>query len=134
MKYALVTKPTPDYLHASIEGDNNVQTVRRYLNELAEICARQGCARLLIEENLDGPSFSMTDVYAVVVEAAQKVPATLRKIAFVDVNPKHLVENMTFAETVAVNRGVNVRRFETVAQAIHWLGGSAENDPASSPA
>lgn len=122
MAYTFVTTQAPQYLHFTVEGDNTADTVRGYLNEIAQVCARQGCARVLIEENLRGPSFSMSDVYAVVAEAARKVPPTLRKIAFVDVNPTHRVENMQFAETVAVNRGVNVRRFATVEEAVDWLG------------
>ncbi|KPL27995.1 MAG: hypothetical protein AMJ72_05715 [Acidithiobacillales bacterium SM1_46] len=133
MSYSLVVKQTSNHLHAVVTGDNTVETVRRYLDELAQVCARHGCACLLIEENLDGPSFSTTDVYSVVVEAARKVPSSLREIAFVDANPEHLLENVAFAETVAVNRGVNVRRFETVAQAVHWLRSGAEADPTDSP-
>lgn len=121
MASSFITRQEPQYLHVTVEGDNTADTVRSYLDEIAQVCARQGCARLLIEENLRGPSFSMSDVYAVVAEAARKVPPTLKKIAFVDVNPAHLAENMEFAETVAVNRGVNVRRFATVVQAVNWL-------------
>lgn len=126
MSYRIDMKQTAHDCHATVTGDNTVETVGRYLDELAGICARNGCARLLIEENLHGPSFSMTDVYAVVVEAARKVPPTLRKIAFVDVNPEHRADNMEFAETVAVNRFVNVRRFAAIDEAVRWLHGNGE--------
>jgi hypothetical protein len=43
------------------------------------------------------------------------------KIAFVDVNPNHDQGLMKFAETVAVNRGVQVRVFRNVPAAEQWL-------------
>lgn len=131
MKYELDLKQTAVCCHATVTGDNSVQTVSAYLDELARLCAQHRCARLLIEERLRGPSFSVTDVYSVVVEAARKVPPTLRKIAFVDVNPEHRVENMVFAETVAVNRGVNIRRFATIEEALRWLRGEASEELAN---
>lgn len=127
MPYQLDITQTSAYCHATVTGDNSASTVGLYLDELAGICARLECARLLIEENLHGPSFSMSDIYSIVTKAARKVPPTLSKIAFVDANPQHLAANMEFAETVAVNRGVNVRRFATVAEAARWLHGDGES-------
>ena len=43
------------------------------------------------------------------------------RIAYVDVNPEHPTAHMQFAETVAVNRGMNIRMFATVAEAEEWV-------------
>ena len=129
VKYSFVAKPAPDYLHALVTGNNSVDNVRRYLAELTRALVDPGCTRVLIEENLDGPSLGATDVYAVVTAAAREVPSHVQKIAYDDVNPEHDMGILTFAETVAVNRGVNVRRFATVAEATRWLCDDTAGNP-----
>ncbi len=47
----------------------------------------------------------------------------MRAIAFVDTNPEHTFVPMQFAETVAVNRGVNVKVFHDVPAAMDWIRG-----------
>jgi hypothetical protein len=44
-----------------------------------------------------------------------------------DVNSDHDSSRMKFAETVAVNRGVNVRIFADVREAANWL--TSTRDP-----
>jgi hypothetical protein len=53
---------------------------------------------------------------------SQRAPtgATLAKIAYVDPATSDPAE-ARFAETVALNRGVNVRLFPDVASAAQWL-------------
>ena len=38
----------------------------------------------------------------------------VQRIAFVDVNPEHSSSLMKFAETAAVNRGLNIRVFSSL--------------------
>lgn len=45
----------------------------------------------------------------------------MQRIAYVDVNEDHNSALMKFAETVAVNRGINIRLFENVHDAERWL-------------
>jgi hypothetical protein len=61
------------------------------------------------------------DVYDVVSGASQGVAPAIRSIAFVDTSPEHDFAAMEFAETVAVNRGVNVRVFRNVRAARKWI-------------
>jgi len=73
---------------------------------------------------LSGPSLDTSSIYDVIT---QRVPdgAKLRKVAYVQTK----VEDPAmpyFAETVALNRGVNVRLFQNVAAAAQWL---LEPDP-----
>jgi hypothetical protein len=133
MKFSFVAKQTPDYLHATVTGNNTAENVRRYLAEVIKTCTEQGCTRILIEENLRGPSLGTTDVYALVTEGAQNAPSWLQQVAYVDVNPEHDVGLLAFAETVAVNRGVNVRRFATVEEAARWLSGDAGRGSSKAP-
>ena len=52
----------------------------------------------------------------------KRIAPAIRYIAFVDTNPEHDFAAMEFAETVAVNRGVNVRVFRDVPSAREWIG------------
>ena len=73
---------------------------------------------------LSGPSLDTSSIYDVITQRGPD-GAKLRKIAYVQTK----VEDPTmpyFAETVAVNRGVNVRLFQNVAAAAQWL---LEPDP-----
>jgi hypothetical protein len=66
----------------------------------------------------DGPSLAPSSIFDVVSERSAD-GLKLRKIAYVDAS--RTSDKARFAETVAMNRGVNVRLFETIADAQKWL-------------
>ena len=119
MTYKLTIDQKPTYLHAIVTGRNSRENVVRYLEETLRECTARSCFRILIEERLDGPRLGALDVFQIVSEGSSKADGILKAIAYVDVNA---VNNMMqFAETVAVNRGVPVVVFSTVADAEKWL-------------
>jgi hypothetical protein len=67
---------------------------------------------------LTGPSMSTTSIFDVIAERAPD-GLKLRRIAYVDRSPE--LSSAYFAETVAMNRGVNVRLFADAAEAASWL-------------
>ena len=75
----------------------------------------------MIEENLSGPGTDLVSIYEIASEGSRYAALQFRRIAYVDVNPEHDVARMQFAETVAINRGVSIRHFTTVAEAEAWL-------------
>jgi len=121
MSYTLTTSRKSGYLRVTVNGENTRENVLHYLLEVNELCVKQDCSAVLIEENLRGPSLNITEVFEVVSERSRDVSPQIRWIAYVDVNPEHSKGRMLFAETVAVKRGVNVRVFSTVADAEAWL-------------
>jgi hypothetical protein len=127
MPYQLSIERKPDYLHARVTGENTAQNVRAYLDEIRTACWRLRCAAVLIEEHLAGPGLSLTDIFGVAEEGSRPPgpdePAM--RIAYVDTNPDHSHADMEFAETVATNRGLNVRVFRAVVDAQRWLGAAA---------
>ena len=119
MTYKLTISQKPTYLHAIITGLNSRETVAQYLDELRRECIARSCFRVLIEERLEGPRLGTIDVFRIVSEGVKKATVMLDAIAYVDVHAEG--DLMQFAETVAVNRGMCVAVFSTVAEAEKWL-------------
>jgi hypothetical protein len=135
MTYRLTIAQKPAYLHAVVTGWNSKENVTQYLTELRRECTARGCSRLLIEERLEGPRLGTLEVYAIASQACGQAPEQIRAIAYVDANAQG--DLMHFAETVAVNRGLPIMVFSTVADAEKWLleldRSGAESHPAAGP-
>lgn len=121
MNYTFKADLKEGYLHAHVQGDNDPPTVRRYLRDILNACAREDCPNVLIEENLEGTRLGMGDIFDIISEKSGAVRPMVRLAAYVDANVRGSQSNMKFAETVAVNRGIKVRAFATVAEAEAWL-------------
>lgn len=119
MTYKLTIDQKPTYLHVIVTGRNSRENVVRYLEEILRECTARSCFRVLIEERLDGPRLGTLAVFQIASEGSSKARGVLKVIAYVDVNAEG--DLMQFAETVAVNRGLPVVVFSTVADAEKWL-------------
>lgn len=125
MPYQLTIEETPTYVHAKATGERTPANALRFLGE-AYAAVKSGCSALLLEMAFSGPSPQTGSIYDVIT---QRVPdgRKLRRIAYVQM----MIDDAAmpyFAETVAVNRGVNVRLFQNVAAAAEWLS-EAERNP-----
>lgn len=121
MGYTLKIEEKPGYVHFAVHGETDPQTVGNFLRDISVICRERKYSTILIEEDLKGQSISPTNVYEIISSEAKKLPPLLNCIAYVDANPEHQNELMHFAETVAVNRGVNIKVFFDTQDAINWL-------------
>ena len=119
MTYSLTISQKPGYLHAVVTGQNTRENVARYLEELRTECGARNCFRVLVEERLEGPRLEAMDVFEIVSQGSDRARGKLQAFAYVDVNAEG--DLMQFAETVAVNRGLPVAVFSTVADAEKWL-------------
>lgn len=124
MTYHLTIEEKPSYLHARVTGTHNAENLRRFLVEVHEECARRNCTAVLLEMNLSGPSLDTGSIFDVVSERSA-AGMMFKRIAYVDTSPERDLRKMEFAETVAVNRGVRVRLFHSVADAERWMLGAA---------
>jgi len=118
--YQLTVDERPTYVYAKAVGELTPANVLRFLVEAYAACVKSGRSDLLLDMQFAGPSLDTTNIYNVL---SQRVPdgLKLRKIAYVDGTAAVDPGMSHFAETVAVNRGVNVRLFHTVALAEEWL-------------
>lgn len=119
MKYEFQVTRHPRYLHVKVTGTNNPETVRRYLRDVRHACQEHSCVAVLIEEDLEGPSLEIVDIFQIASEGSAQALDLI--VAFVDVNRQHDFSRVQFAETVAVNRCVRVRAFRSLGPASKWL-------------
>lgn len=121
MAYSFLSELKDGYLHVRVGGANDAVTIRRYIKDILAASLDCGCPNILVEENLEGPRLNMGDIFQIVSEASAAAKHDVHRIAFVDVNPAHKASNMKFAETVALNRGMGMNVFKTVAEGERWL-------------
>jgi len=120
MDYRLAIVERASHLHATVSGPNTRENVLRFLKEAYEACVARGKTAVLLEMDLTGPSLDTSSIFNVIAERSGD-GARLRKIAYVDLSLARDDGKARFAETVAVNRGVNVKLFRDVAEAQKWL-------------
>lgn len=125
MSYELLIEQKYDYLHVTVVGENNKENVTAYLAELRDESKKRDCFRVLIEERLEGPRLDVMEVFMIASEGSKKALGEFDAIAYVDVYAGDL---MGFSETVAVNRGMPVAAFSSVADAEHWLRRQKDSD------
>jgi RimJ/RimL family protein N-acetyltransferase len=119
MSYRLALEERPTYLHASATGPNTPENMIGILAEVHGACVSAGKDAVLLELGLTGPSLDLASVFRVISKRSDD-GKKLRKIAYVE-NSLQNREKMHFAETVAINRGVNVRLFPDLDAARAWL-------------
>ena len=119
LSYQLTIEERPTYVYARVDGDLTPANALRFLEDAHAACVKYGRAAVLLDMQLRGPNLPTTSVYDVISQRAA-YGSLLRKIAYVPYRSDD--QSMAqFAETVAMNRGVNVRLFESVATAESWL-------------
>ena len=124
MTYRLSIEAHGTYLQARLEGERTVGNMQRFLQEAFLACVKHGTPDLLLEMNLANASMDSSAIYRVVLDRAAD-GAKLRRIAYVETGASDPAK-ARFAETVALNRAVNVRLFASLAEARRWLESSAD--------
>ena len=119
MPYQLTLEEHPAYLHAKVSGTHSPENLLRFLREAYAACMERGQSALLLEVAFSGPSLDVTSIFGVILEGSADA-VKLGKIGYVDASPRD-PERMRFAETVALNRGVNVRLFRDIDSARKWM-------------
>ncbi|MBT8352041.1 MAG: hypothetical protein KJO26_12530 [Deltaproteobacteria bacterium] len=119
MTYNLSFKKKYNYLHVKVTGENSMDNVKRYLEEVLLKCKDTKCSRLLIEEQLVGPRLDTFKVFEIAAKGSVQSHGLFKAIAYVDINAEGNL--MHFAENVAFNRALPVQIFQTVVEAEKWL-------------
>jgi hypothetical protein len=119
MPHSLTVELKGSYLHCVVRGENGRETVLAYFAEIREQCRIRDRYRVLVEERLTGPRFSLEELFQVAAEAQAQAGATFEILAYVDIN----AESDTVAQVakMIVTPGSTVGIFNTVAEAEAWL-------------
>jgi hypothetical protein len=125
-RYRIGIVPRPAYLFVTVDGENTVETIRRYSKDVREACVTHRRTRVLIVVNLQGPKLSMLDVYKAVETGSDEAAGIGLRVAYVDLRPAPSTENMQIAEDVAATRGIPVRTFTDLDAAEAWLLGDGD--------
>ena len=123
MTYRLTVEAHETYVHARLDGTRTPQNLLRYMREAYLACVQHGRSDLLLEMNLASADLDISAIYRIVLQRAAD-GAKLRRIAYVETGAVSAAKSR-FAETVAVNRAVNVRLFPTLGEAKAWLESEA---------
>ena len=118
MSYEIAIEKRPEYLFFRVTGDNTAENVHAYLGDVVAACDEHDCHRILIHETLAGPRLKVDDVFDIASEGAMKALGVFQAVAYVD---EQMGDMSYFLETVALNRGMPIKVFRTVAHAEHWL-------------
>ncbi|MDX1506918.1 MAG: hypothetical protein R3358_01480 [Woeseiaceae bacterium] len=118
MSYEITCERRPDYLVFRVTGENTAENVQAYLSDILALCREHDCFRILVHECLEGRRLKVDDVFDIASEGAMKALGVFQAIAYVD---ERMGDMSYFMETVAINRGMPIKAFRTVAHAEHWL-------------
>lgn len=110
-----------EYLHVIVSGDNTLETMQTYTKEIPEACLRFKKTRVLVVVELTGPELSMLNVYQGVRDGSDNSAGLGIKVAYVDENLSHSIDNMLLAEDVARGRGIACRTFRDWVSGKSWL-------------
>jgi hypothetical protein len=120
-------EPRVGYLYVTLTGELAVASAQASMRELLAIAARQRQPRMLIDcARLSGGDWTPDDRYAFgsflateVQRVASQFPAFPR-IAIYAVAP--LMDPNRYTQTVANNRGAQVRASDSLQELLSWLG------------
>lgn len=119
MSIQYVLKPEGDLLTVRTTGfDENLEEVKQYGLAIVEACKEGRYLRVLCDETELEYRLGTLDTYESAVFLASQAPRLVK--AAIVCNPK-FVQDAHFWETVAMNRGLTVRVFQTVESAREWL-------------
>ena len=108
-----------DLLHVETSGtDENLAGVKSYGAAIIQAAVQGACRRVLCDETGSDRKSGTVDTF----EAAQFIAAQAPRIAQIAIVCKTAdFRDASFWETVAVNRGLRVKAFQTLDAANKWL-------------
>ncbi len=117
--YELHFEAKPGYLHAIVRGvSTGIKDALERWGLIAEECKQRGFCKVLIDMDIKG-HISFVELH----EFGEKLP----RLGFSQIKVAYLERRMNkhtlnqFAETVAVNRGVDAKVFLDITEAEAWL-------------
>ena len=110
---------TKDFIKTTATGVLDFAASKQAILDIASQIKQPGEYEVLMDTRESEAALSITDLYQL-GEALSNHPS-LRRSSIAILGPKQEAEKMAFFETVAINRGANIKAFTDFEQAISWL-------------
>jgi hypothetical protein len=116
----------PDYVSMLWEGAFESSDIEYFTTQLIETCKTRRCSKMLIDLREVQGTLSTMDRFNIGLTGSTKyfkakLTGKILNCRFAAVGHVPLMDPSRFAETVAVNRGVNVKSFTDINEALRWL-------------
>jgi len=105
-------------LHCTYTGEFTVKDAKFTIDKVIEACLEHGTDSMLLDCRQMTGSLSIFDRFRV-VDYGQKIKGMVSRCAIVGHLGIYLPDK--FIETVAVNRGINLKVFLDIAEAEEWM-------------
>ncbi len=121
MSYKMSIKKESDFLHINVTGVQSRETVTAIAWDVLEACEENEVSKVLVDVREMTGRLVGLDAYEVSALEFPKLQekGILKRAAVIDLEENS--ENSRFFETVAVNRGINIRIFSSADEAVDWL-------------
>ena len=121
VSFKLTMDKQEDILHVKAEGQRSFKTLMVITEQIMEACRQNDTCRALVDVRAMGGKLNIWETFKLVTSCFSRVRNwhVLRKAAIVDREDAR--DRYKFFETVADNRGYNLRVFEDTAEALSWL-------------
>jgi hypothetical protein len=119
MELDIDIKPNGQYLLVRYTGPNSPEISRQANQKILDACDEFECFNILVIAYLEN-SLKVLENYNLYEMFKEFGFSSRHKMACVEQNP-HTHQSTLFAETVLVNRGMNVRLFREREEAEKWL-------------
>jgi len=119
-EFSLTFHERPDYLHVIVTGVNGADAALASGQEIMAKSKALGVEYVIIEDQSDGPGLEPIDTFAWLSEISKSARSVFKAVAVVGTK---IGQDKQFAESVAVNRGLNFALFQAVHKAEQWLLG-----------
>ena len=119
--FKLTIEKQKDILHVKVEGQRTYQSLVKITEQIVEACRQNNTFRALVDVRAMGGKLTIWESFKLVTSCFARLRdwRVLKQAAIVDredARPRY-----KFMETVADNRGYNLRFFEDTDEAQSWL-------------
>ena len=127
MELTLSNRADSGFLHATLSGEFSLAEAKRTFLEILESVELNKAKKVLVDgRTINGKPTTMERFYYgefvanAVAELRQRVELDLPIFSYVLTEP--VLDPRRYGETVAVNRGMFVKTFDNLDDALEWLG------------
>lgn len=116
--FSVQYKPNEGFILVCLTGEFDERVLSQSTAQMVEVMSQSKCSRILMDHRQAKPKLSVADLYDRPKKAIDLGVPRVSKIAIVYSEPDDAYE---FIETVGRNNGFNVRSFQDLNDATHWL-------------